>query len=89
MGTKGRARSHQLKGLTTTLVPVRCIHCRAQTVLRLPGPPPWVGARFEDPGWSILNEPEEGHAVFACGPCFEKEMAAQEKSGHPQIRGEG
>jgi len=86
---KKRTSPRKPKGPIVVLVPVRCINCGAMTTMRLPGPAPWAGARFEEPGWSVLNEPEEGNVVFSCGPCFDEEMDTQEKSGHPQIRGEG
>lgn len=68
---------------------VRCSGCRAQTVLMLPGEMPFSGGTFQDPGWSVLNEPKDGDVVFSCPACFEKELAEQEKSDHPLIRGEG
>ena len=70
---------------------VRCANprCREETVLVLPGDMPFRGGTFQDPGWSVLNEPKEGDVVFSCPACFEKEMADQEKSDHPLIRGEG
>jgi hypothetical protein len=51
----------------------------------LPGPAPWPGAVFPDKEWTVLNEPEDGHVIFACGPCFEKEM----NTTGPKIKGEG
>jgi hypothetical protein len=70
---------------------IRCMGpgCRATTTLRFPGKGQYRGAVFRDPGWSVLNEPEEGHVVFACESCFEEEMDAQEDEGVPRIRGEG
>jgi len=36
-------------------------------------------------GWTVLNDPEEGHVVFVCGPCFEEEM----NSPDSKVKGEG
>jgi hypothetical protein len=44
---------------------------------------------FGDTGWSVLNEPEEGHVVFACQKCFDEEMNSEEEEGPSRIRGEG
>jgi hypothetical protein len=71
------------------MLPVKCISCGTTTTFRLPGAGPYEGGAFEQSGWSVLNEPEEGHVVFSCGPCFDEEIDAQEKNGHPQVRGEG
>lgn len=73
------------------LVFVRCSgpKCNSQTVLVLPGEIPFSGGAFQEPGWSVLNEPEEGQVVFSCPSCFEKEMAEQERTGQSFIRGEG
>jgi hypothetical protein len=51
----------------------------------LPGAAPWPAGVFREKGWSALNEPEEGHIVFACKACFESEMG----SSKPKVRGEG
>lgn len=40
----------------------------------LPGAAPWPAGVFREEGWSVLNEPEEGHIVFACKSCFDAEM---------------
>lgn len=47
------------------------------------------GASFGAPGWSVLNEPEDGQVVFAYQQCFEEEMRSEEKGGTSRIRGEG
>jgi hypothetical protein len=49
------------------------------------GPAPWPGAVFEDTRWAVLNEPEEGHVVFACGKGFDVEM----RSAESRIKREG
>lgn len=54
-------------------------------MLELPGASPWPGAVFQQKGWTVLNETEEGHVVFACGKCFEAEMNKPDSG----IRGEG
>lgn len=53
--------------------------------MTLPGPAPWPGAVFKDKGWSVLNEPVDGHVLFACQGCFEREM----NSSGSKIHGEG
>ncbi len=53
--------------------------------MTLPGTAPWAGAVFKEKGWSVLNEPNDGHVVFACRGCFEREM----KSPDSGIRAEG
>jgi hypothetical protein len=53
--------------------------------MELPGAAPWPGAIFQNKGWSVLNEPEDGHVVFACKSCFDAEM----KSGKSKIHTEG
>jgi hypothetical protein len=68
-----------------TLLPIECTGCGTWSVLELPGTAPWPGAVFQKKDWAVLNEPEEGHVVFACGKCFEAEMN-KPKSG---IKGEG
>lgn len=68
-----------------TVLPIQCVSCGKWSFVTLPGPAPWAGAVFEDKTWSVLNEAEDGHVVFACGPCFEKEL----NSPISKIRGEG
>lgn len=68
-----------------TLLPIRCVACGTWSVLELPGASPWPGAVFQKKDWTVLNEPEDGHVVFACGKCFEAEM---NKPGS-RIHGEG
>ena len=68
-----------------TILPIQCVSCGKWSHVRLPGPAPWAGATFDDKTWSVLNDPKEGHVVFACGPCFEKELS----SPIPKIRGKG
>lgn len=68
-----------------TVLPIRCASCGEWSSVQLPGGAPWAGAIFQDKSWAVLNEPEEGHVVFACGKCFESEMNAP-NSG---VRGEG
>lgn len=46
------------------------------------------GAAFGEPGWSVLDEPEEGQVVFACQGCFEEELKFEEE-GTGRIRGGG
>ena len=53
--------------------------------MMLPGTAPWPAGVFREKGWSVLNEPEEGHVVFTCKSCFEAEM----DSGDSKIHGEG
>lgn len=53
--------------------------------MTLPGAAPWPGAVFQDKGWTVLNEPEDGHVVFVCKACFEVEMSSPKS----KIRGEG
>jgi hypothetical protein len=52
--------------------------------MMLPGPAPWPGGVLREEGWTVLNEPEEGHVVFTCKACFEAEM----NSPNSKIRGE-
>jgi len=68
-----------------TVLPISCASCGARSWVTLPGTAPWPGAVFQDKGWTVLNEPEEGHVVFACRTCFEREM----NSHSPKIKGEG
>lgn len=68
-----------------TLLPIQCMACGTWSVLELPGTSPWPGAVFQQKDWTVLNETEEGHIVFACGKCFEKEMNKPDS----KIRGEG
>jgi hypothetical protein len=68
-----------------TVLPISCASCGAWSWVTLPGAAPWPGAIFNDRGWTVLNEPEEGHVVFACPTCFEKEM----NSPSSKIKGEG
>ncbi|MGB7123852.1 MAG: hypothetical protein WBE40_03225 [Thermoplasmata archaeon] len=53
--------------------------------MTLPGAAPWPGAVFHDKGWTVLNEPEDGHVVFACQSCFDREM----NSPQTKIKGQG
>lgn len=66
-------------------IPVRCVgeDCSATTTLVFPGGEPFVGAKFQDKGWSALNEPDKGEIVFACQTCFVKEMEDSEDSDEP------
>jgi hypothetical protein len=68
-----------------TLLPIQCVGCGTWSVLELAGRSPWSGAVFQKKDWTVLNEPVEGHVVFACGKCFEEEM---NKPGS-KIHGEG
>jgi hypothetical protein len=68
-----------------TLLPIQCASCGTWSVLELPGASPWPGAVFQKKDWTVLNEPEDGHVVFACGKCFEAEMNKPDS----KIHGEG
>jgi hypothetical protein len=68
-----------------TLLPIRCMGCGTPGALELPGPAPWPGGMLQKTGWTVLNDPEEGHVVFVCGPCFEEETTSSDS----KIKGEG
>jgi len=68
-----------------TLLPIQCTACGTWSVLELHGAAPWAGAAFQKKDWAVLNEPKEGHVVFACGKCFEAEMNKPDSG----IKGEG
>lgn len=68
-----------------TVLPISCASCGAWSWVTLPGAAPWPGAVFQETDWTVLNEPEEGHVVFACGKCF----AAEITRPGSKIRGEG
>lgn len=68
-----------------TVLPISCASCGTWSWVTLPGAAPWSGAVFQDKEWTVLNEPEEGHVVFACGKCFAAEM----NRPNSQIKGEG
>jgi hypothetical protein len=65
-----------------TLLPIQCAACSTWSVLELHGGAPWPGAVFQKKDWTVLNEPEEGHVVFACGKCFEDEMNKPDSKVH-------
>ncbi len=52
--------------------------------MELPGAAPWPGAVFHEKGWNVLNEPEDGHVVFACKQCFERELNSPGSKIHGQ-----
>ena len=79
---KAGQKSGERPGIT--LLPIRCMSCGTYSVLELPGAAPWPGAVFQQKDWTVLNETEEGHVVFACGACFEAEMHKPDSG----IRGE-
>ncbi len=68
-----------------TLLPIQFVSCGTWSVLEFAGRSPWPGAVFQREDWTVLNEPEDGHVVFACGKCFEAES---NKPGS-MIHGEG
>lgn len=68
-----------------TVLPIACASCGVWSWVTLPGAAPWPGAVFHDQGWTVLNEPEEGHVVFACQDCFEREM----NSHNSKVKGQG
>jgi hypothetical protein len=70
-------------------VSIRCIECGSATTLTFPVAGRSPGAVFGATGWSVLNEPEEGHVVFACQKCFNEEMKCEEEEGPSRVRGEG
>jgi hypothetical protein len=72
-----------VSGLTT--LEIACMGCGARSSIVLPGKAPFPGAVLQTEGWTVLNEPEEGHVVFACKACFEAEM----ESDDSKIKGEG
>jgi len=59
--------------------------CGALGSMMLPGAAPWPGGVLREEGWTVLNEPEEGHVVFTCKACFEAEM----NPPNSKIKGEG
>jgi hypothetical protein len=71
------------------VVSIRCIECGNPTTLTFPVAGRSPGAVFGDTGWSVLNEPEEGHVVFACRKCFDEEMTGEENESPSTVRGEG
>ena len=85
MPQRRKAARRNSSDQTTTVLPIRCASCGTWSWMTLPGPAPWPGAVFKDKGWSVLNEPVDGHVLFACQGCFEREM----NSSGSKIHGEG
>ena len=69
-----RAKATAAKAPGSTVLPIRCMGCGTPSTTMLPGAAPWPAGVFREEGWSVLNEPEEGHIVFACKSCFDAEM---------------
>lgn len=55
--------------------------CRHSTHLRLLGPTPFEAFRFEEEGWTVVEDMDDGRTVFLCPDCaeaFEEEMEEED-----------
>lgn len=83
MAKRSTSEKPAVSGLTT--LEIACTGCGARSSIIFPGRAPFPGAVLPTDGWTVLNEPEDGHVVFACKTCFEAEM----ESDDSKIKGEG
>lgn len=72
------------------MVPIHCAEeeCEAQSLLALPGPPPYAAGGFVQKGWLAMSTPMDEEVVFLC-PSRAKELitGAEKELGVPIVGG--
>lgn len=75
---------HSGSTLKGTATPVGCgmEGCHETTQLRFVGPSPFEAFRFDEEGWTVVEDMDDGRTVFLCPNCteaFEEEMEGEEE----------
>ncbi len=75
---------HPGSSLKGSAIPVGCgmEGCHETTQLRFVGPSPFEAFRFDEEGWTVVEDMDDGRTVFLCPACteaFEEEMEEEDE----------
>lgn len=76
--------------LRGAVVPIQCAEedCDAQSLLALPGPPPYAAGGFVQKGWLAMSTPLDDEVMFLCPSCAKELITGAEKElGIPIVGG--